>query len=377
MSDGAQSEQDEWMAGVGVNVARYGARRGGDKKKGPRSAITAVQFSIPVKVPDASFSYATAGGTVSYVVSYKPAGEETEPDVEIKFKNGHAEIEAKLKQKYGKDVVLSEGVTASGKEGSLGIDLELTDNATQAKTTFAFHLAKVDAEHAEIEFLALEASQTYPLIRRQFKAVGLTIETEGRIDVKIVLQPNKKRIALATLKRLGFTAAEDTALGVTEGGIGAAGEAALAAAASPTIVIAGGIVGGLALCAGAMAWIDALESTGRDAGDVCVTGARRLRAYAESYGSMMRGKPGPDANGNADAEAALKIIMDKAPGTTKEQAIDAAIKSKQNFENLAYRALLPSVRNECKKAYDQKHPWTPDNTLMNVMSQVLDPQGHY
>jgi len=91
----------------------------------------------------------------------------------------------------------------------------------------------------------------------------------------------------------------------------------------------------------------------------------------------MRGAPGPNAQGNADAEAALKTIMDKAPGTTREQAIDAAKQSKQNWENLAYRALLPKMREEVKRAYDEKHPWTPDNTLMIVMNEVLDTNGRY
>ena len=69
--------------------------------------------------------------------------------------------------------------------------------------------------------------------------------------------------------------------------------------------------------------------------------------------------------------------MDKAPGTTREQAIDAAKQSKQNWENLAYRALLPKMREEVKRAYDEKHPWTPDNTLMIVMNEVLDTNGRY
>jgi hypothetical protein len=143
------------------------------------------------------------------------------------------------------------------------------------------------------------------------------------------------------------------------------------------IVVTGGILGGLALTAGAMAWIDALEAAGRDATQACVLGARKLRDYAASYGSAMRGTPGSNAQGNADAEAALKAIMAQAPGTTREQAIDAAKQSKQNFENLAYRALLPKMREEVKKAYDEKHPLTFDNTLMVVMNEVLDLNGRY
>jgi len=257
------------------------------------------------------------------------------------------------------------------------LGLDLVDAQTQAKTTFEFHVVKVDAEHAKVEFAALEWSQTYPLARTVIEVGGVKWKVEGGAAVKVTAQPNWKQIAADVFKRLGVTVAEDAALGVAAGGTGTAGAAAVAAASSPVIVAAGGIFGGLALTAGAMAWIDALEAAGRDATQACVLGAKKLRDYATSYGSAMRGAPGPNAQGNADAEAALKAIMDKAPGTTREQAIDAAKQSKQNWENLAYRALLPKMREEVKRAYDEKHPWTPDNTLMIVMNEVLDTNGRY
>ena len=341
----------------------------------PRAGISSVQVSVPVKVPDKDFSYVTCGGSVTFSVTAKPEGDE--PDVEVKIKNFKPEVEAKLKQKYGSVAELSGGLTVSDKEGSVGVGLDLVDAQTQAKTSFEFHVVKIDAEHAKVEFAALEWSQTYPLARTVIEVGGVKWKVEGGAAVKVTAQPNWKQIAADVLKRLGVTVAEDAALGVAAGGTGTAGAAAIAAASSPVIVVAGGILGGLALTAGAMAWIDALEAAGRDATQACVLGAKKLRDYAASYGSAMRGTPGSNAQGNADAEAALKAIMAKAPGTTREQAIDAAKQSKQNWENLAYRALLPKMREEVKKAYDEKHPWTSDTTLMIVMNEVLDPNGRY
>ncbi len=342
---------------------------------GPRAGISSIQFSIPVKVPDKDFSYVTCGGSVTFSVAAKPEGDE--PDVEVKIKNLKPEVEAKLKKKYGSVAELSGGLTVSEKEGSVGVGLDLVDAQTQAKTTFEFHVVKIDAEHAKVEFAALEWSQTYPLARTVIEVGGVKWKVEGGATVKVTAQPNWKQIAADVLKRLGVTVAEDAALGVAAGGTGTAGAAAVAAASSPLIVVTGGILGGLALTAGAMAWIEALEAAGRDATQACVLGAKKLRDYAGSYGAAMRGKPGSNAQGNTDAEAALRAIMDKAPGTTREQAIDAAKQSKQNWENLAYRALLPKMRDEVKKAYDEKHPWTSDNTLMIVMNEVLDSNGRY
>ena len=338
--------------------------------------ISSVQFSIPVNVPNKDFSYVTCGGSVTFAVAAKPEGDE--PDVEVKIKNLKPEVEAKLKKKYGSVAELSGGLTVSDKEGSVGVGLDLVDAQTQAKTTFEFHVVKVDAEHAKVEFAALEWSQTYPLARTVIEVGGVKWKVEGGAAVKVTAQPNWKQIAADVLKRLGVTVAEDAALGVAAGGTGTVGAAAIAAASSPLIVVTGGILGGLALTAGAMKWLEALKNAGRDATDVCVLGARQLRAYAESYGSTMRGTPGKNARGNQDAEAALKAIMDKAPGTTREQAIDAAKQSGQNYENLAYRALLPKMREDVKKAYDEMQPfWVTDETLMRVMNEVLDPNGRY
>jgi hypothetical protein len=126
-----------------------------------------------------------------------------------------------------------------------------------------------------------------------------------------------------------------------------------------------------------MKLIDVLESQGRDATDICAEGAKRLRAYAKSYGSTMRGTPGDVPEGNQDAEARLKAMMDASPGMTHDQAVEVAKQSKLNFENMAYRALLPSMRDKVKEAYDKAHPLASDNVFNTVRDEVLDQNSHY
>lgn len=348
MSDEKQTPQDQWMAhpAIGVDVA-------GAKNKAPRVAFAGLERTIPVKLPELEYPYATLGGTASYVVVCKPAEEEggDDPNVEVKMKDGQAEIEAKLAHKYGA-AKLSAGATASGKEGSLGVDLQLVDAATKAKTQFAFQILKVDAEHAEIEFLALEWTQTYPLVRQTIEVVGLKLDVEGRIDVKIVIQPNKKQIALDILKRFGITVGEDAAVGVAAGGTGTAGAAAVAAA--PVAGVLGGIAGGLLLCAATMKAIQVLGDQGRDSTACAQEGARRLRAYADSFAATVRGKSGASAEGNQDGEAHLQYIMRTAK-TTREDAIAMCNESDQRYEQIAWAAMRPSMREAVKQAYDKLH----------------------
>ena len=105
-----------------------------------RAGISAVQLSIPVKVPDKDFSYVTCGGSVTFAVTAKPEGDE--PDVEVKIKNLTPEVEAKLKKKFGSAAELSGGLTVSDKEGSVGVGLDLVDAQTQAKTTSSSMLSR-------------------------------------------------------------------------------------------------------------------------------------------------------------------------------------------------------------------------------------------
>jgi hypothetical protein len=345
--------------------------------EGAGPVLAPVEFSLPVKAPETDLGYVTAGGSVSFAIKCQ-LGEEQSGNVEVagKLKGLAPEIELAVKQKYG-GVTLVSSAAVSEKEVAGGLSLEHVDGATNIKTTFAFVLVKIDPKTCEAKVMSAEWSETFPIKSGEVTVKGIRLKLSGSVKIKVTAQPAWKKIGIALAKRYGIAVAEDAALGVTAGGTGTAGAAAVAAAASPAIVVAGGIVGGLAVTAGAMAWLEALEAAGRDAMDVCKQGSRALRAYAESYGSTMRGASGTDANGRRDAEAALKVIMDKAPGTTREQAIDAARQSKQNFENLAYRALLPKMRESVKAAYDKKHPWTPDNTLMIVMNDELSLSGHY
>ncbi len=197
---------------------------------------------------------------------------------------------------------------------------------------------------------------TIPVKDRSFTFEGRTVQM-----TKIQVQPvgGTASIAPDYAKIIAQYAAEkgvDIGVsGVAAGGTGAAGAAAVAAA--PAAGIAGGILGGLALTAGAMAWIDSMKEAGKEAAAICQEGARKCRDYAASYGSAMRGKPGPNAQGNQDAERALQVIMQKVPGTTREQAIEAAKQSKHNYEQLAFRALLPSMRAQVEKAYS--HSFNP------------------
>ena len=117
---------------------------------------------------------------------------------------------------------------------------------------------------------------------------------------------------MPTPEKLGIQVGEDAALGVAAGGTRTLGSAAVAAA--PVAGILGGLVGGVALAAGVCAGIGKLGDLGADATAVCQDGATRLRAYAASYGSAMRGKPGSDQTANNDAEAALQDIMSRDSG---------------------------------------------------------------
>lgn len=139
---------------------------------------------------------------------------------------------------------------------------------------------------------------------------------------------------------------------VAVGGTGTAGAAAVGAAS--VAGIAGGIVGGVALCAAAMKAIAVLGEQGRDSTACVQEGARRLRAYADSYAATVRGRAGSQAEGNRDGEAHLKYIMRTAQ-TTREDAVAMCLESDQKYEQIAWAALRPKMRDAVKKAYDQLH----------------------
>jgi len=217
----------------------------------------------------------------------------------------------------------------------------------------------------------LDWKETVPLKDGTFEIDGIKVDYSGSFVVTVSGTPDWVKIGQQVAERYGVDVAANAAVG----GTGAAG--ALAVAAAPAAGIAGGIVGGLALTTGVMYLIGSLEAQGRDATDICVEGARQLRDYAKSYGSMMRGQAGSNEQGNQDAEVRLRAMMKASPGMTPQQAVEVAKQSKLNFENMAYRELLPAMRIKVKEAYDKAHPWASDNTFNTVLSEVLDENSHY
>jgi hypothetical protein len=95
----------------------------------------------------------------------------------------------------------------------------------------------------------------------------------------------------------------------------------------------------------------------------------------------MRGNPGGNPQGNQDAEADLQATMRKTPGTTHDQAVAAAKQSGQNFENIAYRRLLPVMRDQVTAAYKAKEGrvgwFFSYDTFEIVLNVVLDKDSRY
>ena len=144
--------------------------------------------------------------------------------------------------------------------------------------------------------------------------------------------------------------------------------------------IAGGILGGIALCAATMAAIGYLEDEGKDASAFCTSGAARLREYAQSYGSTIHGKPGKNIQGNRDAEAYLQWIVKTMPGADKAEAIKMCNEFSQEngqeyYEKAAYAALLPTMRQEVKKAFVKKY--SDDPIINNCLNAILGADSRY
>jgi hypothetical protein len=94
----------------------------------------------------------------------------------------------------------------------------------------------------------------------------------------------------------------------------------------------------------------------------------------------MRGQPGSDARGNKDAETRLQQIMTKG-NMTHDQAVQAAEQSGQNYEELAYRALLPIMRDDVQERYKAKEgfwgTFFSGNVVEQVMNDVLAADSHF
>lgn len=376
--------------------------------------MTELSFECEVPVAKAELSYVTAEGSVKYVVSYKPA-EDGKADVEtkLKFKDAKPEFEAAIKGKLGKGVTLQGGGKISSSKGSVGAKLDIP-SSEEAKTTITFEIVKVDAKKAKVAFAELKWEQSYKLAGGVAEVAGMRVKYEGKIATAIAFSPNWKAIGEYAAKRLGLTVVEDAAVTAAAGGAGSAGASAGAAAggaeaggaaaagaeaggaaaggmgtagtpalvaAAPVAGVVGGIVGGFALCAGVCAGIGKLEDLGADAMAVCQDGERQLRAYAASYGSAMRGKPGGNRQGNDDAESTLQAIMGRTPGLTHDQAIEAATTSRVNHENVAYQRLIPTMRERIVATYKEKEGtigyFFSGNVIYQVMNDVLPENGHY
>jgi hypothetical protein len=246
------------------------------------------------------------------------------------------------------------------------------------KTTNGFEFVDIDAKEAKVNFAELKWKTACKPVSGTTVLGGppLKIKYSAQLSAEVDFTPNWKKLGKYALDKFGVSVSEDAA---AVGGTGAAG--AVAVSVAPAAGVAGGIVGGFALTAGVCAGIGKLEDLGKDASAVCEQGETVLRAYAESYGSTMRGKPGNNEEGNADAEKALQVIMQKNPSATYDQAVQAAIDSKQNYEDLAYRALLPRMRQQITEGYKKKEGtvgWLfSENVFETVLNDVLDENKHY
>lgn len=197
-----------------------------------------------------------------------------------------------------------------------------------------------------------KASLVVPVFKHAVKGIDLEIAIVGTVALE--LKPDYLAIGETLLEKFGPE---------------------VGGAAAPVV---GGIVGGIALCAATMAAIDALEEQGKDAAAICQEGARRLRDYAKSYGSAIRGTPGSNALGNQDADAYLKWIMKTVPGTTRNDAIEMCKESDQKYEELAYAKLLPQMREDVRKAYVKKHDIMGEDSNFRIcLNEFLGEDTHY
>ncbi len=324
--------------------------------------------------------YVEGGGSVGFKLTFQLA--HTDPDQEIKLENGKLGYETELKRELADKLELTGKAEVTSDGGAVSVGL-VSEKSSLGKTTVSFVLVDVDREAKEagkiVKFAELKWDQDFEISREIEVSDGLKLEIQGAVTVGIVFSPDKEKIAKLCVEKFGAPLAEDAALGVAAGGTGTTG--AIAVAVAPAVVIIGGVVGGVALTVGVCAAIGKLEDLGADAAAVCRNGADQLRAYAESYGSTMRGKPGTNAEGNADAEAALQVIMRQNPGITHDQAVQAAIDTRQKYEDLAFRQMLPIMRQRVEDAYNKKEGFWgrlfSGNVLEQVMNELLGKDDHY
>ena len=205
-----------------------------------------------------------------------------------------------------------------------------------------------------------------------------TVNLRDKLDLKLsvdavcvgTLKPNWKKISIDVGERIALEFAKGAGSAAV-GGTGGAGSVAVASA--PVAGILGGIVGGIALCAASMHAIEVLGQQGRDSFACAQEGARRLRAYADSFAATVRGGSGPSPEGNQDGEAHLQNIM-RVAQTTREDAVAMCRESDQKYEQMAWVALRPKMREAVQEAYNRLH-WGDINHA--VLMEFLGDRSNY
>lgn len=370
MGDEARSAQDAWMShpSLGLDVSQFGANAG-------QATRVATAFNVALETKEFG-----SWGKDSYLKG------------SFKLK---ANIKGEVSPK-GDGPSVSAGVTTNGGEKG---DVELAKN-TLKQLLDGFSI-KEDKETFNHEFsrkqikLSLGVKATFdiglehfwPLLTGEFVVAAVDWEKfsknpddvtvggielggggkgeferalderwkmKGSIELTLSgsIKPNWPKIALELAKKYGLELGAAGAESAAVGGTGATG--ALAVGAAPIAGVAGGIVGGIALCAGTMKLIQIWGEQGRDSTTCAQEGARRLRAYADSYAATVRGGSGSSAEGNRDGEAHLAYIM-RVAKTTRQDAVDMCRESTEKYEQNAWNALRPKMREAVEKAYDQLH----------------------
>ena len=284
----------------------------------------AFALEIKIPVPEADLKYAVAKGSLSYTLKVEPE-ETAEASGKVTLKNGEPEYKAELEKHLRENVrIVGEG-KISGKKGSIGICAELKGTKYE-KTSIGFEVFEADATKGEVTFLAVVWNAEFAIPGSTVELLGTKWKYSGKIKPEIKLEPNYIEIGKAV------------------------GRQVVARAGGAALPIAGGIIGGLALCAAAMAFIEKMEDIGKQSTVVCQEGAARLRAYAESYAATLKGGSGPNKEGNDDGEAYLAEL---SKYMTRDEAIAECKASRTNYEQEAWAKVAPKMRQSVLEAWDK------------------------
>lgn len=360
MGDPAQpSLQDAWLAhkSLGIDVSQYGAEATAADDEKPPLAVSfnhAVDsdefaswgkdsyltggFKVKATFKGEMSPRAGAGGSVGYTTNKGAKG-----DVAL-AKNAFKKLVGAASIRESKETFNHEFSNKQLKL-SLGVKIVMDFGTTWFYPQFTgeFIVAGADWEKLKKDPNSFTLGGIEAGGGGKFQGgydIDETWEAKGSAEAALVgsIRLNWSKILAEVAKRYALEAA------------GSAG----AAAAVPVAAIAGGIAGGLLLCAGTLKAISLLGEQGRDSTRCAQEGARRLRAYADSYAQTVKGGAGPSAEGNKDGEAYLQYIMRTAQ-TTREDAVQMCKESTQKYEQLAWVELRPQMREAVKKAYAELH----------------------